>query len=125
MESMRDFDEAFAEASWVVYQTLLKQWPGGNVEPEDAEKIVGDLVYDRPDLMHRLVERARRVWYWPKSQRTSTKIWPLAYWGGDEFYNDTVAFRIPFGGTVIVAYTFPLRRMPIPPSVEENPYGKR
>lgn len=125
MESMQDFDAAFAEATAVVHRTLLGLWPGGNVEREDAEKIVGDLVYDRPDLVYRMCEHARRVWWWPESQKTSRSIWPLFFRGGDEFYNSTIAFRIPLMGTLIVALNVPLRRVPIPLSVEENPYGKR
>jgi len=124
MESMEDFDQARGQASLVVAKVLTDFDVSGHLADEIASLAVDALVYDRPDLVYRMCERARRVWWWPEGQKTRRSIWPLVFRGGDEFYNRTIAFRIPFAGTVIVALNVPLRRMPIPASVEENPYGK-
>lgn len=124
---MEDFDQARDEAIVVVVDAvMLKRGDGDCAAAEElATEIVDALVYDRPDLVYRLSERARRVWWWPRERKSSQSVWPLVFRGGDEFYNSTIAFRVPFSGTLIVALNVPLRRMPIPPSVEENPYGKR
>lgn len=125
MESMEDFDQARGQAALVAAKVLTDFDISGALADEIAVLVVDALAYDRPDLVYRLAERARRIWYWPRDRQSSRKIWPLVYRGGDEFYNSTIAFRVPFAGTVILALNVPLRRMPIPASVEENPYGKR
>lgn len=122
---MEDFDQARAQAALAASKVIRDFVGDYGLSDEIATAVIDQLVYDRPDLVHRLAERARRIWYWSRDQKSSQSIWPLVFRGGDEFYNSTIAFRIPFAGTVILALNVPLRRMPIPPSVEENPYGKR
>ena len=123
---MQDFDQARHEAALLVRDVLRDRWPGARDGDEaDAFEAVDKLIYERPDLVYRLAERARRVWWYPRASMSDTKIWPLFYRGGDEFWNRTLAFRVPFSGTVVLALNVPLRRMPSPVSQVENPYGER
>lgn len=69
----------------------------------------GISVEDTPELGP---DTARRVWWWRAEQLTS-RWWPLAWRGGDEYGNSTIAVRIP-GGTVLVALNLPLRREMLP-----------
>lgn len=53
---------------------------------------------------------ARRFWMYGKGSWSG----PLVMLGGDEYGNDTLAFRLPGGRSLIVAWNFPLRRLRLP-----------
>lgn len=112
MEAESDaLDLARAEAIELVLDTIetefvKPEWSPGSV----AEAIVDRLFLSRADLVQRLVyPAAKRAWY----DRRDSLYLPETPWfmrAGDEFGNDTVAVRVPFGGRVVIATTWPLRR---------------
>lgn len=72
-----------------------------------AERIVETLVHDRPDLVQRLTyPPGSRFWF----SRTTWKFTPWVLRGGDEYGNDTVAVKVPFGQFVLVT-TWPRRKL--------------
>lgn len=62
---------------------------------------------------------ASRLWFYGKGTWTG----PLVMRGGDEYGNDTLAFRLPGERALIIAWNFPLRRdvsVDVTPVIEVN-----
>lgn len=115
-QALFELDTAMWEATRVVEAVLTES--ADQPTAKVAEAVVDELVHIRPDLLTALVyPPASRAWYLSRDQLLLNAC-PWFMRGCDEFGNDTVAFRVPFGGQLVLATTWPLRRVPIPLNVD-------
>lgn len=83
----------------------------GDAAQRTAVEIVESILLDHPDLVQRLAyPDARRFWYYERD-RLHMDVVPWVMRAGDEYGNDTVAFRVPFGGQFVAVTNRRLRRL--------------
>lgn len=111
-QKFQELENAELELVQLVQRTLAEYIDQG-VEVA-ASEIVDAILLERPDLVQKLAfPGPSRVWYCSRESLHLDGM-PWVRRGGDEYGNSTVAFRVPFGGQVVVNVAFPMKRRILP-----------